>query len=128
MNPWGVEQGAPGRFEHAMFRLEQEAVARVTRRLQQVLQENLVLVVAFGSRVRGDFRGDSDLDLLIVVRERSGVVMDRIHEILEEEEDRTGLPFSPVIKTEAAFQQERQFHTPFYWNLQREGQVLYGTL
>ncbi|MBE9260637.1 nucleotidyltransferase domain-containing protein, partial [Dolichospermum sp. LEGE 00246] len=37
--------------------------------LQKTYQENLDKVILFGSRARGDYHSDSDVDILIVLKE-----------------------------------------------------------
>lgn len=44
-------------------------LAALRRELDQALGDQLVQAVLFGSRARGDARPDSDIDVLIVVRE-----------------------------------------------------------
>ncbi|MDI1472343.1 nucleotidyltransferase domain-containing protein [Thermodesulfovibrio sp. 1176] len=51
-----------------MFTIEKEAIKRATERLKGALGENLLAVIAFGSRVRGDFNGESGFDVLIIVK------------------------------------------------------------
>ena len=76
---------------------------------------------AFGSRVRGDHRGDSDLDVLVVVCERTLEAEQSIIDLCVEHERRSGISFDPVIKDAATFDLERKRHTPFYQNVSSEG-------
>lgn len=48
-------------------RNEKEAIELVTKQLFKLLKENLVEVYLFGSKARGDFHADSDIDLLVIV-------------------------------------------------------------
>ncbi len=109
-----------------MFAIERDAIKRATRRLKEALGDNLITVIAFGSRVRGDFSGDSDFDILVVVRKRDFGVIKKVVEIFSEEEERTNIPFSPVIKTLEIFEKERSYNTTFYRNIKKEGVVFYG--
>ncbi len=109
-----------------MFSIEKEAIGRATKRLRDLLGENLVTVIAFGSRVRGDFTGESDFDILVVVKERDLDVIDRVNDLFGEEEEKTGIPFSVVIKTLDLYEKERAYNTTFYRNLKKEGITFYG--
>ena len=50
--------------ETRMLTVEKETLRRATERLGEVLGENFVSVIAFGSRVSGDFYGESDFDVI----------------------------------------------------------------
>ena len=52
------------------------------------------------ARRRGDHRGESDLDLLVVVAERGPEVVRAVVDSCVEEELRSGIPFDPVIAAE----------------------------
>jgi len=56
-------------------------------RLLEALKDNLLKIVFFGSRARGIFEPDSDLDLLILVRKKDHETADRIFSIAQEIED-----------------------------------------
>lgn len=109
-----------------MFSIEKEAIERATKRLGDVLGDNLITVIAFGSRVRGDFTGESDFDILVVVKERDFNTIDIVNDVFGEEEEKTGIPFSAVIKTHDAYEKERIYNTTFYRNLKKEGVTFYG--
>ena len=70
----------------------------IRARLESSDDVRLEGIYAFGSRVRGDHGGESDLDLLVVVGERTPEVERAVIDSGVEEELRSGIPFDPVIK------------------------------
>lgn len=54
-----------------MYKIEEKSLSRALKKLRRLFGENLILLAAFGSRVRGDFTGESDLDVLVVVKKRN---------------------------------------------------------
>ncbi len=109
-----------------MFTNEKDSISRATKRLKDALGDNLVTVIAFGSRVRGDFTGESDFDILVVVRNRNVKIIDVVNDVFGEEEDKAGIPFSAIIKTLETYEKERTYNTTFYRNLKKEGVTFYG--
>jgi len=106
-------------FSHIRNRLE-----KIRQRLKERYPERVVSVYAFGSRVRGDYIDWSDIDLLVVVKNKDPQIEGEIIDLIVEEEVEGGLSFSPVIKDVTAFEKERRFRTPFYENIMREGVTL----
>lgn len=104
-----------------MFSYQREALDRVVAHLRARFPDRIASVYAFGSRVRGDHATWSDLDILVVVRNRDPALVDEIVGVFVEEELERGLSFSPVVKDETAFDLEKRYHTPFYENVTREG-------
>ncbi|MBK8986918.1 MAG: nucleotidyltransferase domain-containing protein [Chloroflexi bacterium] len=47
---------------------EKQAILKLCLTLSEMLGRNLVDMVLFGSKARGDFHPDSDIDLLVVLR------------------------------------------------------------
>jgi uncharacterized protein len=84
---------------------------------------SILRMTAFGSRVRGDFRGDSDFDILVIIKD-IGERAEVIRFIYQVELD-TDAPLSPVIFTEAEYSRNRAMGSPFVNNVEREGVVLY---
>ena len=110
-----------------MFSFEKKSLNKITGKLEKVLGVHLIAVVAFGSKVRGDFVEDSDLDILVVIKQRTFHSIDTINAIVLQEEKSTGIPFSVVIKGLDSFLKEKTYNTLFYRNIKKEGLFLYGT-
>lgn len=104
-----------------MYAHTREAAARVGAAIRARLQDEVKDIRIFGSRVRGDHGGDSDLDLLVVVGARTQEVERAVVDSCVEEELRSGIAFDPVIRSSATFALERRYNSPFYQNVVRDG-------
>lgn len=104
-----------------MFKAEKQILKKITGKLKKALGNGLIAVVAFGSRVRGDFTGESDFDVLIVVRERNADILNKIINIFQEFELKTNIPFSPIVKSMKTFEKEKAYQTGFFRNIENEG-------
>ncbi len=61
----------------------EEALDEFARRARGLLGDKLSRIILYGSRARGDFEADSDLDLLVVVPEPVGDCHQWQHELRE---------------------------------------------
>ena len=99
-------------------------------RLQEREGDNLLRVVLFGSVARGDAKEDSDIDVLVLVKNGEGLdLLDRIVEIsveadIEAGEFRTHL--SPLAYGLVEFNEKRNA-IPFFWQIEKDGIVIYDT-
>jgi predicted nucleotidyltransferase len=100
---------------------ENSALERVATGASHVA--SISRVVAFGSRVRGDFAADSDLDLLVLVD--SIVAREEVIRFLYDIDADTGVSLSPVIYTAREFAVNLALGSGFVANVEREGVVLY---
>jgi uncharacterized protein len=82
-------------------------------------------LILFGSYARGDYRDDSDLDIIILVDKDKITRMDqkRIKYPLYDIEFDTGTIISPMIFSKKDWETKHRI-TPFYENVTREGKVL----
>ncbi len=103
---------------------EKESLGRITEKLRERLLGRVVSIHAFGSRVRGDHDQWSDFDVLVVVQNKVPRIESEIIGIFVDEELASGTSFTPVIKDVRAFELEKEFHTPFYENILKEGVAL----
>jgi len=100
---------------------EKKVVAEFAKLVRTALGENLIDMEIFGSKVRGDFTGDSDMDILVVVKERTLDSMDRIAEITANLNIEYNLSISPVIFSEYEYKVNEDMKSPFVLNVEAEG-------
>ena len=88
--------------------------------LQKTYQENLDKVILFGSRARGDHHSDSDLDILIVLKQpfNYSQEIERTSIFIAELSLECDLVISRVFAESNDFYSK---NTPFFINVRREG-------
>jgi len=81
--------------------------------------------VLYGSYSRGDYKAESDIDILILINSDKVTAADskRIAYPLYEIEFETGKIISPLILSKKSWETKHRI-TPFYKNVQKEGIVL----
>jgi predicted nucleotidyltransferase len=107
-----------------MHRHEKETLQLISQRLKEKLQGKLVIFCVFGSKARGDHDEYSDFDVLVIVKDKTPELEDGIMDVFIEEELKSSIFFTPLIKDFQAFEKERRYNTPFYQNIEREGIML----
>jgi predicted nucleotidyltransferase len=100
---------------------EQQALACFRQALQSFLGENLLSLRLFGSRVRGEGTEESDLDVLVVVQKKDRALCRRIVEESLEVDLAYDTNLAPTILSADEYRQNKQYGTPFYHNVEREG-------
>ena len=83
------------------------------------------ILILYGSYARGDYRDDSDVDLLILIDKDKVTRFDekRIKYPLYDIEFETGTIISPLVFSKKDWETRHKI-TPFYENVIREGKVL----
>jgi predicted nucleotidyltransferase len=99
---------------------EQQALERFKTVLVPLLADNLISLRLFGSRVRGEGTEESDLDVLIVLREKNRALCRRIITEALEIDLAYDTNLAPTILSVEEYQQNRDYSTPFYRNVERE--------
>ena len=101
-------------------------IYRFSQELRRILGDKLTKIIVYGSYARGDFRENSDIDIMILVKmsdEEIRLVKNDIYDLAFEFEINTGIEFSPIIKNEDQY--EYWIDTlPFYRNVRDEGVVI----
>lgn len=107
---------------------ERVALQALVEHLHQLYGNNLLRVVLFGSKARGDFDDESDLDTLIVVRLPDDDYWKHRQQILDETYDielEHNVVFSFLISDELDYRQMREWNLLLNRNIDRDGIVLW---
>jgi len=104
---------------------ERKVVNSIVKELEENLGDNILNIRLFGSKVRGDFYRDSDIDIFILVKERTSVIEDIIAEIEVNHDIEYGLPLSTVLYSLFEYQKNMELGSFFFENVEKEGVILY---
>lgn len=95
---------------------ERSSVARFLDQLENLCGDQIARVILFGSRARGDYEPESDIDLLIVTRGGKSQV-DEITRHLSRDEPY----FSILVMSADEYQKHQWLRDPLYVNVRRDG-------
>lgn len=104
---------------------EKRALDRVINHLAKVCYDQLVSVVLYGSKARGNFNKESDIDLLVLVRNRDQIDRDKLYDFLLDDGIDYNLNFSLNIYDVREFQRLSAVKAPFAMNVMEEGETLW---
>lgn len=108
-----------------MLKKETDTLKAIAEELST--DERILRIVAFGSRVRGDHREDSDLDVLVIVDKKGREVKEKIVNAFYVHELETGISLSPVIFSLEDLEINKKLGSPFFDSIRKEGIVLYDS-
>ena len=105
---------------------EKAALSEFVARLRERYAYEVVLVVLFGSKVRGDFDEESDLDVLVVVEGNDRwpywrEITDLTSDLLQDYE----VNISALVFDEEYYRWLVEHRTPIYNNTTREGILIW---
>ena len=105
---------------------ERAGLAAFVERLRQRYGDDLLRVALFGSKARGDFDAESDVDVLVLVRDgdhwqRLAEISDLTSQLLLE----SGVNISPLVCDVTRYRWWAEHHAPIYNSIQRDGVELW---
>ena len=109
-----------GRYKYLTV-VEGEGLGLFAARVREALGDNLTSLKLFGSKARGDFDAESDIDILVLVKSRDWDLHYRVCNIANDIALEYGINISPVIIAESEYDLNREHGTAFYESVEREG-------
>mgnify|MGYP002524130163 CR=1 FL=1 len=88
-----------------------------------ILQDRLVKIILYGSHARGDYREDSDIDLLILVNTAQDDLhyyTDAIYDLSYDYDQKYDIEINPVVQSFAIYEHWKTTY-PFFLNVEKEG-------
>lgn len=101
------------------------AIAAYVQRIASDYADEVASVILYGSQARGDAGSESDIDLLIVLRNDSPALRRALADLAWQVQYEHGVVISDIVRTAEQWHeiQARQF--PFYQNVAHEGILLW---
>lgn len=106
-----------------MFEKERRILSDIAATLAR--EPSVLKIVAYGSRVRGDFGEDSDFDVFVLVDKKNSALKRWIRDIFFEYEMRHDIPFSVTILSQEEYKVNASLGSPFIKSLEEEGVIFY---
>lgn len=101
---------------------EREGVRLFASRVRELLGDNLLDLRLFGSKARGDFDAESDIDILLIVREKNFDMRYAVCSIAGDMLLEYGANIAPKFMTDKEFGLNRG--TLFYESVEKEGAAI----
>lgn len=106
---------------------ERMAVEEYLNWLWTLYGNTVLRVVLYGSKVRGDFDVESDVDLFVVLREPNGDRRERLERVGFEIGLKYDVVLSDLVVDKTRYDWMRQYQEPFYQQMEKEGVDLWTT-
>lgn len=89
----------------------------------QILGSRLNRIILYGSYARGDFKQDSDMDIMIladILPEEISGYADRVYDITYDFELQYGMEINPSIQSLQIYEKWKSVY-PFFMNIEKDG-------
>lgn len=103
---------------------EQDALKELKARLQDRYPKNLVTLKLYGSKARGEGGPESDIDVLIIVKERTAEFDEDTINVVCDILNQYEVFIETVTMTEYSYQEAVDCQMPFALNVEREAKIL----
>lgn len=108
-----------------MFKKERDILQGISEKLSS--DRRILKAIVYGSRIRGDYRGDSDMDILVIVDKKDKEIKDKILDIFYSYELESDISFSVTIFSLEELEFNERLGSPFIENIRKEGITFYDS-
>lgn len=113
--------GGNGKRLRHLNQKEREVVQSFVRELRGKLGDELVSVRLFGSKARGDFHPDSDIDIFVLVKKKTPEVKDQVRSLAADYVIDRDVPLSVNLCDLPEAKKNRSLGSFFPESVEREG-------
>lgn len=104
---------------------KEKLIKEFINQVKELLGEHLKKVILYGSYARGDFKNNSDIDIMFLTDFKGEEIIKWRNEIVGiaydiEFDNNFDIDFSPLVKNLDDYNKRIEF-VPFYMNVQKEG-------
>jgi predicted nucleotidyltransferase len=103
--------------------IERKAIKAFVKELKEKLGNEIIAIRILGSKVRGDFEKDSDIDIFILVS-RKGDIRDKISDMAAEYFLEYNVPLAPVVYSLFEYERNKELGSFFFEKVEKEGIAL----
>lgn len=103
---------------------EEEAVRNFSRELKEFSGKNIKQILLFGSKARGGFSKDSDLDLFVLAEQVDARLRRKSAQIVNQILLKYGILISPRLIPEIRYAYQKHLETGFIKNVERDGVII----
>lgn len=100
---------------------EEIKVIDFAKKIRDVLKDQFVLLEIFGSKVKGNPTPDSDIDILVVVKNKDLNIKSKIYDTLFEIDPYYEYKISLIVYSVFEYEQNLRLKSPFIENIEKEG-------
>jgi predicted nucleotidyltransferase len=101
--------------------IEQQAATEFVDKVRQQFDGQLISILLFGSRARGEAEPDSDMDVLIIMSQENSEIRRAIRYLAVEVWLKHGIYVSTRVWSRAHWQKLEEIQTLLYRNICRDG-------
>jgi len=88
-------------------------------------EENILKAIVYGSRVRGDFHENSDLDILVLIKNKNSRLRSKIIDIIYEYELMNDISISVCIFSQQRWNINEKMGSLYLKSIKKEGIIFY---
>ena len=107
---------------------QKEAIQESANVLKELLKNNLIKIVLYGSYARGDYNNLSDIDIFVLVKNNKNELNNLLNMICEkffELDLKYNVTLNPLIESLQVYDKYKDYSLLFE-NIEKDGVVLYG--
>ncbi|MEW5693042.1 MAG: nucleotidyltransferase domain-containing protein [Candidatus Hydrogenedentota bacterium] len=103
-----------------MNSIEKQSIEEFSKKVKELLGDNLLEIKLYGSKVRGDDTQESDIDIMIVLKDKNPQIREKIADIAVDINLKYGIILALNIFSKYEYDKNMYFETPFIKNVLKQ--------